>query len=615
MRKFNQLFACFRKCFENILPFSEIIFVLLQAYFRFAESGCKRFVEQRMYQRMMNDILKQINAGEVSGVQFKERILDKYDIACELVAFSNSHGGKLVVGIKDKTGETNALSYSEVQETTNLLSDIASENVVPSILIKIDTVEVEDGNLVVATVKEGLNKPYHDNKGIVWVKNGADKRKVFDNAELAEMMTDCGSFAPDEAGVRDATVNDLDATTIKQFLGNRFDRVLENKGLTGDAFNEASLDMICSAIAKGHDCEKILRNLRFIRPDGSLTVAAMLLFGKYTQRWMPMMTAKCICFAGNSVGSKVFRDKVNDADMEGNLLHQYDTIMDFFTRNLHNVQVGEEFNSMGKLEIPYTSLVEFTVNSLVHRSLNMKAPVRIFIFDNRVEIHSPGALPNGLTIDDIKAGTSMPRNMFLFNNAIYLLPYTGVGSGITRALDEDINVTFMNNDKAQEFVITVWREESNQVEGESNQVEQKSNEVEGKSNQVEDHNTGLRHSDTDHDTRLRHSGTDLDTSENDLDTRLRHSGADLDTSENDLDTRLRHSDTPKVSLSNKQRDIVNFCSVPRTTKEILDRIGVSMHSKNRERYITSLVAAGYLQMTNPENPTASNQKYKKVTIK
>ena len=127
----------------------------------------------------------------------------------------------------------------------------------------------------------------------------------------------------------------------------------------------------------------------------------------------------------------------------------------------------------------------------------------------------------------------MPRNMFLFNNAIYLLPYTGVGSGITRALDEDINVTFMNNDKAQEFVITVWREESNQVEGKSNQV---GNQVEEKSNQVQD-----------------------------SDTRLRHSGTDLDTSENDLDTQLRHSDTPKVSLSNKQRDIVNFCSVPRTT--------------------------------------------------
>mgnify|MGYP000164088549 FL=1 len=133
--------------------------------------------------------------------------------------------------------------------------------------------------------------------------------------------------------------------------------------------------------------------------------------------------------------------------------------------------------------------------------------------------------------------------------------------------------------------------------------------VHDKSNQVEDLDTGLRYSNTDLDTGLRHSNTDLDTG-------LRHSNTDLDTglrhSDTDLDTQLRHSATPKVSLSNKQRDIVNFCSVPRTTKEILDRIGVSMHSKNRERYITSLVTAGYLQMTNPDNPTASNQKYKKV---
>ena len=214
----------------------------------------------------------------------------------------------------------------------------------------------------------------------------------------------------------------------------------------------------------------------------------------------------------------------------------------------------------------------------------MKAPVRIFIFDNRVEIHSPGALPNGLTIDDIKAGTSMPRNMFLFNNAIYLLPYTGVGSGITRALDEDINVTFMNNDKAQEFVITVWRGESNQA----------GNEVHEKSTQVEDHDTGLRHSDTD-------LAADHDTFVEDHDTI--HSYHDT------------NHDTKRVPLTNKQKDIVNFCSVPRTSREILERAGVVYHTKNIAKYITSLVAAGYLQMTNPENPTASNQKYKKVNIR
>ena len=178
------------------------------------------------------------------------------------------------------------------------------------------------------------------------------------------------------------------------------------------------------------------------------------------------------------------------------------------------------------------------------------------------------------------------------------MPYTGVGSGITRALDEDINVTFMNNDKAQEFVITVWREESNevekksnQVEGESNQVgnqvEQKSNEVEEKSNQVQDS-----------DTRLRHSDTDLAT--------------DHDTFVEDHDTIHSYHDTKRVPLTKKQKDIVNFCSVPRTSREILERAGVVYHTKNIAKYITSLVAAGYLQMTNPDNPTASNQKYKKV---
>ena len=174
----------------------------------------------------------------------------------------------------------------------------------------------------------------------------------------------------------------------------------------------------------------------------------------------------------------------------------------------------------------------------------------------------------------------MPRNMFLFNNAIYLLPYTGVGSGITRALDEDVNVTFMNNDKAQEFVITVWREESNQVQ---------------------DSDTGLRHSDTDHDTFAE-----------DHDTGLRHSDTDHDTFVEDHDTIHSYHDTKRVPLTNKQKDIVNFCSVPRTSREILERAGVVYHTKNIAKYITSLVAAGYLQMTNPDNPTASNQKYKKV---
>ncbi|MBS6238332.1 MAG: putative DNA binding domain-containing protein [Bacteroides sp.] len=521
------------------------------------------------------DILKLRDLGEVSKVQFKERILDKYDMGCELVAMSNARGGQLVIGINDKTGAFNPLSYAEVQEATNLLSNMASENVVPGILLEIDTVSIEGGSVVIATIKEGNNKPYHDNKGIVWMKNGADKRKVFDNAELAEMMTECGNFTPDEAAVKDATLDDLDEDTLKQFLQNRFALVLEKKGMIDDALQEASLDEIANAIAKGHDINKLMRNLRFIRPDGSLTVAAMLLFGKYIQRWLPVMTAKCISYVGNSIGGKVFRDKVNDAVMEGNLLHQFETIMSFFTRNLKNVQVEKEFNSLGELEIPYVSLMEFVVNALVHRSLNWKAPIRIFIFDNRVEIHSPGTLPNGLQVEDITNGTSMPRNNFLFSNAIYLLPYTGAGSGIQRALEEGIQVEFTNEERIHEFLITIKRNEN---------------------------------LDIDLDTTPNTFDESPNTFEANLDITPNTFEVDLDTTPNTFD---ESPNTHQVKLTNKQKDIVNFCSVPRSSREILERVGVKYHNSNIKRYVTELVDAGYLERTIPNNPFDMNQKYRK----
>lgn len=311
--------------------------------------------------------------------------------------------------------------------------------------------------------------------------------------------------------------------------------------------------------------EKLLRNLHFIRPDGKINVAAMLLFGKYTQRWLPVMTAKCISYIGNSVGGTQFRDKMHDMEIEGNLLHQFRAIMNFFTRNLRKIQIEKEFNSIGELEIPYESLTEYVVNALVHRSLNIKSPIRIFIFDNRVEIHSPGALPNGLTIENIKKGTSMPRNMFLFTNANYLLPYTGAGSGVRRALEYDPNAIFFNGvaDKeithaANEFVITIPRE-SNQPQAESNQVidanERKSNQADRKSNQP-------------------------------------------------------HVNLVTRKLTKKEEDVRNFCSVPRTAQEIMDRLKISNQSKNRQKYINSLIELGVLERTIPERLNDPNQKYR-----
>lgn len=515
------------------------------------------------------EIIQMRDLAEAGQVQFKERIAskdDKYDIGCEMVAFSNSRGGRLVIGINDKSGAINTLSYIELQETTNLLTNIASENVIPNVLIDVDNVPTSGGAVVVVTIPEGKNKPYHDNKGIIWVKNGADKRKVYDNSELAEMMSECGSFAPDEAAVPNASIDDLDADTIKLYLMSRFAPVFKGKNIDELNMKDYSLDAMAESVIKGTTIGKLLQNLRFIRPDGKITVAAMLLFGKYTQRWLPVMTAKCISYIGNSIGGTQFRDKMHDMEIEGNLLHQFRTIMNFFTRNLRKVQVEKDFNSIGELEIPYESLTEYVVNALVHRSLNIKSPIRIFIFDNRVEIHSPGTLPNGLSIEDIKNGTSMPRNTFLFTNANYLLPYTGAGSGVRRALEYNPNAVFFNGveDKeithaANEFVITIPRN-SNQVPQKSNQVIDTNNE---RSNQVNEKSNQLR--------------TNLVTRK----------------------------------LTKKEEDIRNFCSVPRTAQEIMDRLKITNQSKNRQKYITSLIEIGVLERTIPEKPNDPNQKYRR----
>ena len=187
-----------------------------------------------------------------------------------------------------------------------------------------------------------------------------------------------------------------------------------------------------------------------------------------------------------------------------------------------------------------------------------------------IEIHSPGALPNGLTVEDIKNGTSMPRNMFLFTNANYLLPYTGAGSGVRRALEYDPNVIFSNGldqreitHSANEFVITIPRK-VDQALSETDPVNDKA---------------------TQNTTKLAQNNDPV------------------------YDQPIQN--TTKLKLSKKQQDIRNYCSVPRTGKEILQRAGVADHFDSRKRYIYDLVETGVLERTIPDKPNEPNQKYRR----
>ena len=313
-----------------------------------------------------------------------------------------------------------------------------------------------------------------------------------------------------------------------------------------------------------------------VLPDGRLTLAALMLMGKYPQRWLPAFTVRCVSFVGNNIGGTEFRDK-SGGDADGNAVHLYRYIMSFLTRNLRHKQVEPDFNSLGELEVSPASLSELVVNSILHRSYVIEAPLRVFIFDNRIEVHSPGLLPEGLSVESIVHGVSVPRNRLLFNHGINLLPYTGAGSGITRALQFTPGIKFENNETLNEFVITIMRE-LDMSDRESDR-DDRDKRVEG-----------------DEDNLLENNRID----NNSLQKR-NEDGVE------EVEVRI-----PYKLLSSVQKNIIQYCSIPRTAKEIMDHIGYFNNTKNMQNFVKPLVSMHFLEMTEPEKPRSKNQKYRKV---
>jgi predicted HTH transcriptional regulator len=322
--------------------------------------------------------------------------------------------------------------------------------------------------------------------------------------------------------------------------------------------------------------------------DGTLTLAALILMGKYPQRWLPAFTVRCISFIGNSIGGTEFRDKSgNDAD--GNAVHLYHYIISFLNRNLRHKQVEKDFNSPGELEVSMTSLSEIVANAILHRSYVIEAPLRVFIFDNRIEIHSPGLLPEGVNLESIMHGASVPRNKLLFNHGINLLPYTGAGSGITRALKFTPDIKFVNDETLNEFVVTVERKDIGDRDND------RVNDRDGDREDREKRGKGNK------DNLLKNRNIEKQES----------SKRDEDRDEEAKDQN-RVVRIPYKQLSSVQKNIIQYCSIPRTAKEIMDHVGYYNNTKNMSSLVKPLLELGLLEMTEPDKPKSKNQKYRKV---
>ncbi len=133
-------------------------------------------------------------------------------------------------------------------------------------------------------------------------------------------------------------------------------------------------------------------------------------------------------------------------------------VLTFILRNLRKIQGEKSVNSVGEPEIPQNVFEELLVNALIHRDYFICAPVRIFIFDDRIEIISPGNLPDHLTIEKIRVGNSIQRNPILTSFiAKGLMPYRGLGTGIRRALEDWKKIKFIDDRSGCHFTAIVER--------------------------------------------------------------------------------------------------------------------------------------------------------------
>ena len=270
--------------------------------------------------------------------------------------------------------------------------------------------------------------------GEIWVKQGADKRRITENSEILALFQDSGSYQADAAGVTDTNFGDLDRYALNDYLKKVY-----------------SLDLDILA----DKAEQLLKNIHVLNHNGIPTLAGYLFFGKHPEYYCPTFMVKAVSFFGNELAGTQYRDT---KEIVGNMPQIYEKSMSFMKSNLHNIQEkGASFNSLGKLEIAEEVLEEVLQNALVHRDLLRSAPIRIFIFDNRVEIISPGALAGGLTEEDIRNGKTYQRNPYMATFATNALHYRGIGSGIVRILAEYPEIEIVNDVSGKEFKMIIPR--------------------------------------------------------------------------------------------------------------------------------------------------------------
>ena len=347
----------------------------------------------------MNNLLSQIHNGENKKLEFKEKLPKNETIAKTIIAFSNTAGGKLIIGINDNR-EIVGIEEDKIFEYEEKISSIINDLCYPTILPEIYAQNINGKVLLVIEVFRGSLLPYY-------LKNKGKLKGTF---------------------IRVGSTNRLaDERIITELQRQRLNRSFDEEENFEFEFENSDLEIIYNQfnkIEKSCNYEK-LKNLKLIKQINNQNIstnALVIILGKFDNT-----TIKCARFKG--ITKEIFIDK---KEFHKDLFFNLENTIQFLKNHLNLSAEVKGLQLKEELEIPLLAIRETLLNAIIHRDYTRNSDIKVAIYDDIIEIVSPGNFPNGLSIEDIMSGRSEIRNKVIANLFRELKYIESWGSGIEK---------------------------------------------------------------------------------------------------------------------------------------------------------------------------------------
>jgi len=317
------------------------------------------------------DLKKIIKQGTSEQIALLPSDVPSSDLTDTIVAMANCSGGKIIVGIKNQAiiGVTNAGSLC------NQIIDGAL-SLSPTLIMSMPTTTIINSKkLIVADIPKGLPHVY-SHQGRYLQRNGTENTPILPNDLRRLMMQRC-EFSFEAEIAHNSTLDDIDWQQAEQYA----------KRLTG--MSQATTQDILYQ----RGC-LVKQDKKFIP-----THAGILLFGKSPQQFIRSSEITAVRFAGESMS-----DTFNRQDITGTLAEQIQRAETFLIDHLRkSVRLNDKMQREEDYEFPMQAVRELVVNAVAHRDYSIQGDnIRLFMYSNHMEIHSPGSLPGPMTIENLK---------------------------------------------------------------------------------------------------------------------------------------------------------------------------------------------------------------------